>query len=59
MAQTGTHGGRPNRRRTHWLVEVILVIVVALAVSALVRAFVAQAYYMPSGSMEQTLQQDD
>jgi len=59
VAQTGTHGGRPNRRRTHWLVEVILVIVVALAVSAFVRAFVAQAYYIPSGSMEQTLQQDD
>lgn len=42
-----------------WLVEVLLVIVLALAVSAFVRAFVAQAYYIPSGSMEQTLQQDD
>ncbi|MEO8106522.1 MAG: signal peptidase I [Actinomycetes bacterium] len=59
MTQSGTHGAPSNRRRRHWLVEVLLVVVVALAVSAFVRAFVAQAYYIPSGSMEQTLQQDD
>jgi signal peptidase I len=40
-------------------VEVLLVLVVALAVSAFVRAFVAQAFYIPSGSMEETLEQDD
>jgi signal peptidase I len=59
MTQSGTQGGVSSRRRTHWIVEVLLVVVVALAVSALVRAFVAQAYYIPSGSMEQTLEKDD
>jgi signal peptidase I len=59
MTRSGTHGGPPPGRRTHWLVEVLLVVVVALAVSAFVRAFVAQAFYIPSGSMEETLQQDD
>ena len=59
MAQSGPHGSPPSRRRTHWLVEVVLVVVVALAVSAFVRAFVAQAYFIPSGSMEQTLHEDD
>ncbi len=59
MAQSDTHSGVSSRRRTHWLFEVVLVIVVALAVSAVVRAFVAQAYYIPSGSMEQTLAEND
>jgi signal peptidase I len=59
MTISGTHGGPSSGRRTHWLVEVLLVLVVALLVSAVVRAFVAQAYYIPSGSMEETLEQDD
>ena len=59
MTKSGTHGGPTSRRGTHWLVELVLVVVVALAVSAFVRAFVAQAYYIPSGSMEQTLQEND
>jgi signal peptidase I len=49
----------PQRRRSHWLLELILVLVVALAVSMLVRAFVAQAFYIPSSSMADTLQEDD
>lgn len=59
MTHTGSHGRPSNRRGTHWFVELLLVIVVALMVSAFVRAFVAQAYFIPSGSMEQTLQEDD
>ncbi len=59
MTQSGTHGGASSRRRTHWLVEIVLVVIVALAVSAVVRAFVAQAYYIPSGSMEQSLAEND
>lgn len=59
MTHSGTHAGSSSRRRTHWLVELLLVVVVALVVAAFVRAFVAQAFFIPSGSMEQTLQEDD
>ena len=48
-----------SARRIPWIVELVLVVVVALLVAAFVRAFVAQAFYIPSGSMEDTLQQDD
>ena len=43
----------------HWLTEVLLIVIVALIVAALVRAFVAQVFYIPSGSMEDTLHEDD
>ena len=46
-------------RRRHWLTEVVLIVVIALVVAALVRAFVAQVFYIPSGSMEDTLHEDD
>ncbi|MCZ3388422.1 MAG: signal peptidase I [Actinomycetia bacterium] len=59
MAKPGTHSGASSRRRTPWFVELALIIVVALAVSAFIRAFVAQAFFIPSGSMEQTLEEDD
>lgn len=59
VTHSGAHSGASNRRKTHWFVELVLVVVVALAVAAFVRAFVAQAFYIPSGSMEQTLQEDD
>lgn len=36
-----------------------MIVVVALSVAAFVRAFVAQAFYIPSASMEQTLVQND
>ena len=59
MTRSGTHSGVSSRRKTHWFVELVLVVVVALAIAAFVRAFIAQAFYIPSGSMEQTLQEDD
>ena len=43
----------------HWITEVLLVVVIALVVAALIRAFVAQVFYIPSGSMEDTLHKDD
>lgn len=46
-------------RRIPWFVELVLVVVVALLVAAFVRAFIAQAFYIPSGSMEDTLAEDD
>jgi len=48
-----------RRKRSHWFTEVVIIVVVALVVAALVRAFVAQVFYIPSGSMENTLNEDD
>jgi len=51
----------PVRRRSAGsrLLETVIVVMVALAVAALIRAFVVQAFYIPSGSMENTLLPDD
>jgi signal peptidase I len=46
-------------RRMHWFTEFLLVVVIALVVAALIRAFVAQVFYIPSGSMEDTLHEND
>jgi signal peptidase I len=45
--------GRPNRRRS--AIETIVLALFALLVVFLVRLFVAQAFFIPSGSMENTL----
>jgi signal peptidase I len=42
-----------------WLREGIIVVVVAVLVAVLLRAFVVQTFYIPSGSMEPTLQIGD
>ena len=39
--------------------ELLVIVVVALALSVLVRTFIAQAFYVPSSSMENTLQIQD
>jgi len=49
----------PPRRLGAHVFETLVVVVIALAVAALVRAFVVQAFYIPSGSMENTLLVDD
>jgi signal peptidase I len=41
------------------VVEFVVIIVVALALATGIRTFIAQPFYVPSGSMEQTLQIDD
>jgi signal peptidase I len=58
----GGIGGAGRTRRTpapaphsHWLREILLVVVVALGVALLLRVFVVQTFYIPSGSMEPTL----
>lgn len=55
-------GGRPPRRAEPWwrqLVEWVAVAVVALLVAVLLRRFVVQTFYVPSGSMIPTLQIGD
>jgi signal peptidase I len=53
-------GGAPRRgtRRTFWR-ELPVLLAVAIAVALVVRAFVVQTFYIPSGSMEHTLEVND
>ncbi|WP_426624985.1 signal peptidase I [Leifsonia sp. McL0607] len=55
---------RPRRsaRSTGWkalLRDVVIIFVVAVLVSFLIKTFVARSFYIPSGSMENTLQVND
>lgn len=65
-SQVNSSGGWPARsdRRgssgfLHGLREVALVVVTALVISAVVRTFLLQAFWVPSGSMEETLTRGD
>ncbi|MGI9135984.1 MAG: signal peptidase I, partial [Candidatus Nanopelagicales bacterium] len=46
---------RRGARGWRAIIETLVIIVIALAISALVRAFLLQAFYVPSASMESTL----
>jgi signal peptidase I len=48
-----------RRSRTKGLVEWVVVIVVALVIAALLKTFVVEAFKIPSGSMEPTIQIGD
>jgi len=54
---TGAHGRNRNRRRH--LLEWVAVVAFAVVVAGGLRAFVVQAFYVPSGSMLPTLQIGD
>ena len=60
--QTSNSASNQGRRRTRpsrFFTELVIVVVGALIVSSLLRAFVGQMFIIPSGSMENTLQIDD
>ncbi len=49
-------------KRSSWLsntLEFVAILIVALLISVLIKTFLLQAYYVPSGSMENTLQVGD
>ena len=60
-ASGGARSGKSERTRrsSHWLREAVFVVVVAVLVAVLLRTFVVQTFYIPSGSMEPTLQIGD
>jgi signal peptidase I len=49
----------PRSSTGRWIREAVIVVVVAVLVAVLLRAFVVQTFYIPSGSMEPTLQIGD
>jgi signal peptidase I len=48
-----------NPHPTRWLREAVIVVVIAVLVAVLLRTFVVQTFFIPSGSMEPTLQIGD
>jgi signal peptidase I len=59
---TGEHEGvqtTAGPAGSQWLKEILLVVVLALAVAFVLRLFVVQTFYIPSGSMEPTLNVGD
>ena len=50
---------RARRNPWVWLREIIVIIIVALLISSLLRAFVVQVFWIPSPSMRNTLVEDD
>ncbi|MCR2792956.1 signal peptidase I [Microbacterium sp. zg.Y625] len=51
----------PRRRRGLWpfVRDVLIIVLIAIVVSFLVKTFVVRSFYIPSGSMQQTLQIED
>lgn len=61
-AQPSRESSARSSRRKGWLLflrDVVLIILIALLVSFLVKTFVVRSFYIPSGSMKNTLQEDD
>lgn len=48
-----------NRGFGAWLREVVIIVAIALLLSFLIKTFLFRAFFIPSGSMEETLEIDD
>jgi signal peptidase I len=57
--EPAAHKSRPPRSLTRTFIEWGLIILVAIVVSIALRTYAFQTYFIPSGSMEPTLQQGD
>ncbi|TYC99505.1 signal peptidase I [Arthrobacter echini] len=49
----------PERGPGAWLKEIATIVVIALVLSFLIKTFLFRAFFIPSGSMEETLEIDD
>jgi signal peptidase I len=56
---SGKHSGSTSRGWKTFLRDVLVIFVVALLVSILIKAFLIRSFYIPSASMEDTLQIND
>jgi signal peptidase I len=59
VAASEEAAGKKHSKRGRWILEWVIVLLVALGVAVAVRAFVVQTFYIPSGSMEPTLKLGD
>lgn len=57
--ETSTSTGGVGTRLLKGIREIVLILLLALVISAVIRAFVGQLFVIPSGSMEQTIEPGD
>ncbi|MGH3630949.1 MAG: signal peptidase I, partial [Sciscionella sp.] len=59
MTTRGQRAAGPDRPATAWWKEAILLVVVAIVLAIIIKTFFVQAFWIPSGSMENTLRIND